>query len=57
MTKSGEFFEDRVGDRCPDEGDGTGIVMLDEAIDFADEVGNRVSPSARYPNPIHFLCQ
>src|SRR5258708_17296044 len=38
VTKSGDFFEDRVCGCGPDERSSIGIVMSDEAVDFANEV-------------------
>ena len=38
VTKSVDFFEDGVGGCSPDEGSRLGIVILDEAVDFADKV-------------------
>jgi len=40
MTKSGDLFEDRFCGCGPSERGSIGIVMLDEAVDFADEIGD-----------------
>jgi hypothetical protein len=40
MTKSGNLFENRVCGCGPSERGSLGIVMLDEAVDFADEIGD-----------------
>jgi len=40
MTKSIDFFEDGVCGCGPDERGRLGIMILDEAVDFADEIRN-----------------
>jgi len=40
VTKSVDFFEDGVCGSGPDERGGLGVVILDKAVDFADEVGD-----------------
>lgn len=40
VTKSVNFFEDGVRGCGPDEGSRLGVVILDEAIDFADQIGD-----------------
>jgi hypothetical protein len=41
MTKCGAFFEDCVGCGGPDEGPCPDLIIGDEVVDLADEVGDR----------------
>ena len=49
MTKSGDLFKDGLSRCGPDEGPRLGIVVGDEAVDLAHEVGHRDEGAAADP--------